>query len=86
MTVGGFCCDGVLSPRSPLAYAGGRRAAGRRSLDVVVFDGELERRPSEAGRLGLTRLLAALVAPLVQQVHERLIVACERGSYTTRAL
>ena len=82
MTVGGFCCDGVLSPRSPQAYAGGRRAAGRRSLDIVVFDGELERRPSEAGRLGLTRLLAMLV----QQVHERLIVACERGSCTTRAL
>ena len=41
---------------------------------------------SSVGRLGLTRLLATLVAPLVQQVHERLIVACERGSYTTRAL
>ena len=45
MTVGGSCCDGVLSPRSPQAYAGGRRAAGRRSHDVVVRDGELERRP-----------------------------------------
>ena len=50
MTVGGSCCNGVLSPRSPQAYAGGRRAAGRRrraactrwrtcGLDVVIYAG-----------------------------------------------
>ncbi|AXA48929.1 uncharacterized protein MRET_1208 [Malassezia restricta] len=66
---------------SPRAHRRRTRAAGA-LLGGGASTSSSETANSSAGRLGLTRLLAALV----QQVHERLIVACERGSCTTRAL
>lgn len=70
---------------SPRADRRRTRAAGA-LLGGGASTSSSETANSIAGRLGLTRLLATFVAALVQQVHERLIVACERGSCTTRAL